>query len=113
MPTVGLTRVLDIWPTLAALPSHALQALESEALYLKYKPRQEADIVRLRKEDGRSLPPNLNYLDIAGLSHELKAKLERVRPRTLGQASRIDGMTPSALSNILSHLQQRDRAKAS
>lgn len=113
MPAVGLSRVLEIWPALKSMPAHALEALESEALYVRYAGRQEADIIRLRKEDARSLPPDLTYAAIAGLSYELTAKLERVRPRTLGQASRIDGMTPSALGIILNYLRQRERVKAS
>jgi tRNA uridine 5-carboxymethylaminomethyl modification enzyme len=86
--------------------------LEAEALYAGYIHRQEADIAALRREDGLALPAGLDYAAMPSLSAELRTKLQKVRPGTLGQASRIDGMTPAALAVILGHVKRRDRQSA-
>jgi tRNA uridine 5-carboxymethylaminomethyl modification enzyme len=74
--------------------------------------RQDSDIAALRREDGLVLPEGLDYASMPSLSAELRHKLQRVRPATLGQASRIDGMTPAALAVILGHVKRRDRQSA-
>jgi tRNA uridine 5-carboxymethylaminomethyl modification enzyme len=89
-----------------------VEALEAEALYAGYIQRQEADIAALRREDGLALPASLDYGTMPSLSAELCHKLQMVRPATLGQASRIDGMTPAALAVILGHVKRRDRQSA-
>ena len=109
MPEVGLQRVKSIWPQFSELPGFALQALEADALYAGYIDRQEADIRALRKEEQLSLSSGLDYTAIPSLSAELRQKLGRVRPATLGQAARIDGMTPAALAALLGHVKRRER----
>ncbi len=109
MPEVGLQRVKSIWPQLSELPGFALEALEADALYAGYIDRQEADIRALRKEEQLSLSSGLDYTAIPSLSAELRQKLGRVRPATLGQAARIDGMTPAALAALLGHVKRRER----
>ncbi|MGH6908338.1 MAG: tRNA uridine-5-carboxymethylaminomethyl(34) synthesis enzyme MnmG, partial [Aestuariivirga sp.] len=111
MPAIGLERVKAIWPELGRLPPFAIAALEADALYAGYIPRQEADILALRKEEQLLLPACLDYGAIAGLSAELRQKLARINPATLGQAARIDGMTPAALATLLSHVKRRDARK--
>lgn len=112
MPEVGWPGVTGLWPQLAALPPDVVEALEAEALYAGYLDRQDADIAALRREDGLSLPAGLDYGAMPSLSAELRQKLQKVQPATLGQASRIDGMTPAALAVILGHVKRRDRKTA-
>ncbi|MCA3574225.1 MAG: tRNA uridine-5-carboxymethylaminomethyl(34) synthesis enzyme MnmG [Aestuariivirga sp.] len=112
MPEVGWLGVSRIWPELMSLGADVMEALEAEALYAGYMQRQESDIAALRREDGLALPEGLDYAAMPSLSAELRHKLQRVRPATLGQASRIDGMTPAALAVILGHAKRRDRQSA-
>jgi tRNA uridine 5-carboxymethylaminomethyl modification enzyme len=94
------------WPSLRALPRFAREALEADALYSGYLARQEADIAALRKDEALILPTNLDYGVIPSLSAELRQKLARTRPSSIGQAARIDGMTPAALSTLLGHVRR-------
>ncbi len=112
MADVGWAGVTGLWPELKALRPDVVEALEAEALYAGYIQRQDADIAALRKEDQLVLPANLDYASMPSLSAELRQKLTKVRPATLGQASRIDGMTPAALAVILGHAKRRDRQSA-
>ncbi len=111
VPEVGLDRVKTIWPQLGDLPAFAIASLEADALYSGYIHRQEADIVALRKEEQLTLPTSLDYGTIPSLSAELRQKLARINPATLGQAARIDGMTPAALAALLSHVKRRETRK--
>ena len=101
-----------IWPELAGLAADVVEALEAEALYAGYIDRQKSDIDAMRKEEHLPLPDDLDYSNMPSLSAELRQKLSRVRPATLGQASRIDGMTPAALAVLLGHMRRRDRKSA-
>ncbi|MGE0006338.1 MAG: tRNA uridine-5-carboxymethylaminomethyl(34) synthesis enzyme MnmG [Parvibaculaceae bacterium] len=111
-PDIGYDRVAVLWPEFAALPRYAREALEADALYSGYLARQEADIVALRRDESLTLPVTLDYMAIPSLSAELRQKLARIRPVSLGQAARIDGMTPAALTAILGHL-RRGQIRAS
>lgn len=112
MSEIGWAGVCDIWPRLRSLRADVVEALEAEALYSGYLQRQEADIAALKREEQMALPPNLDYSAMPSVSAELRQKLMRVRPATLGQAARIDGMTPAALAVILGHVRRRDRQSA-
>jgi tRNA uridine 5-carboxymethylaminomethyl modification enzyme len=112
VPEIGWHGISALWPELASLTPDVVEALEAEALYSGYFQRQEADIAALRREDGLALPASLDYAAMLSLSSELRHKLQMVRPATLGQASRIDGMTPVALAVILGHVKRRDRQSA-
>jgi tRNA uridine 5-carboxymethylaminomethyl modification enzyme len=83
--------------------------MEIEAAYAGYLDRQEADIVAFRKDEDMRLPADLDYRAIGGLSNEAKDKLSNVRPATLGQAARIEGMTPGAITAVLGHLKRTAR----
>ena len=109
MPDIGWDRICELWPQLRGLRPDVVEALEAEALYAGYLQRQDADIAALRKEERSALPADLDYAAMPSLSSELRQKLTTVRPATLGQASRIDGMTPAALAVILGHVKRRDR----
>jgi tRNA uridine 5-carboxymethylaminomethyl modification enzyme len=107
MPEVGPEKVSKIWPEIAALPEFAKEALFADSLYAGYSARQMADVVALRKEDQIQLPADIDYSSLPSLSIEIRQKLIRVQPRTLGQASRIEGMTPAALACLLGHIKRQ------
>jgi tRNA uridine 5-carboxymethylaminomethyl modification enzyme len=102
-PDVGLTELARVWPEIAGWPDFAAEQVEIEAAYAGYLDRQAADVVAFRKDEDLALPDDLDYAGIGGLSSEAREKLAAVRPRTLGQASRIEGVTPGALTALLAH----------
>lgn len=95
---VTVARLAAIWPELAEIDPVIAARIETDAHYAVYLERQEADIAAFRRDENLALPDALDYAAIAGLSAELRGKLAFLRPRTIGQAQRIDGMTPSALT---------------
>lgn len=86
----------------------ALRQIKRDALYSNYIERQAQDILTLQKEDALKLDTDLDYGSIQGLSNELRVKLERIRPESVGQASRIEGMTPAALMLLISKVRSKD-----
>jgi len=96
--------VAQIWPALEALHADAREQLEIEAVYSGYLHRQQADVDAFRRDEALPIPDGFDYGQLAGLSNELCEKLEQVRPATLGQAARIDGMTPAALTLVLAYV---------
>jgi tRNA uridine 5-carboxymethylaminomethyl modification enzyme len=111
-PEIAFDGVARIWPAFGELPRFAREALEADALYARYLPRQEADIIALRKDEALRLPSDLDYQQVPSLSTEIRQKLSRIRPQTLGQASRIDGVTPAALAQLLGYIRRRDFAQS-
>lgn len=105
-PEMSLARLAGIWPELGHFDAVTTAALETEALYAVYLNRQDADIAAFRRDEARVLPADLDYQAVTGLSNEVRQKLEAVRPTTLGQASRIDGVTPASLTLLLAHLRK-------
>jgi tRNA uridine 5-carboxymethylaminomethyl modification enzyme len=103
-PEVDMARLGRIWPELGQIAPDIAEQLEIDAHYAGYLDRQEADIVAFRRDESLLVPDDFDYTTVAGLSTECRVKLGAVRPRTLGQAARIDGMTPSALTLILAHI---------
>ena len=97
----ALTR---IWPELGAMEPQIVEQLEIDAQYAGYLNRQDADIVAFRRDEGRALPAGLDYGAVIGLSNEVRQKLEAIRPATLGQASRIEGVTAAALTLVLAYV---------
>lgn len=97
-PSVSLARLREIWPELGEIDPVTAERVETDARYAVYLDRQQADIESFRRDEQLALPESLDYAAIAGLSSELRGKLSFLRPRTIGQAQRIDGMTPSALT---------------
>jgi tRNA uridine 5-carboxymethylaminomethyl modification enzyme len=104
LPEVDVARLACIWPELGAIPCDIAEQLEIDAHYAGYLDRQEADIVAFRRDESLALPPDFNYDAMVGLSTECRMKLTAVKPLTLGQAARIDGMTPAALTLVLAQL---------
>ncbi len=106
LPDVTLDRLADLWPEVSGWSPVVREQIEVDALYSGYIQRQAADVAAFRKDENLRLPADLTYASVGGLSHELREKLERIRPATLGQASRIEGMTPSALTALLAHVRR-------
>jgi tRNA uridine 5-carboxymethylaminomethyl modification enzyme len=102
-PNHGIADIARIWPEFGALDPKIATQLETDAKYAVYLDRQAADVARFRRDEAAELPDALDYEGIPGLSNELRQKLGQVRPRTLGQANRIDGMTPAALALVAVH----------
>src|SRR5690242_1324486 len=110
-PEIGLAEVQRIWPELAAIePSIAIH-LEIDAKYDVYLKRQIADVDAFRRDEGLVLA-DIDYEDVPGLSNEARAKLRARQPRTVGQAGRIDGMTPAALGILAAYLRREARRKS-
>ncbi|UOK72243.1 tRNA uridine-5-carboxymethylaminomethyl(34) synthesis enzyme MnmG [Ancylobacter polymorphus] len=101
-PQVSWADICRIWPEAQAEEARIGEQVEVDAKYAVYLHRQEADIAAFRREEAAELA-EMDYRGLAGLSNELKAKLESIRPRTIGQAGRIDGMTPAALALLAAH----------
>ena len=99
--------LIGVWPALAAWPAFVREQVEIDAAYLGYLDRQDADIALFRRDEGLSLPGDLDYSLLGGLSNEVREKLSAVRPATLGQAARIEGVTPGAITSLLAHVRRR------
>jgi len=105
-PEVDVARLVAIWPELTEIAPDVAEQLEIEARYTTYLQRQAADIADFRREESLSLPAELDFAALAGLSGELRSLLDRVRPRTLGAAARLPGMTPAALTLLYRHVKR-------
>ena len=103
---MDISRLVTSFPQLAGLSAKIREQIEIEASYAVYIERQEADIVAMRKEESRRIPADFDYSAMPGLSNELVQKLERNRPVNLGQAARIEGITPAALTLILAYIRK-------
>ena len=112
-PSISFEDLRLAIPALSSVSRETSEAMEVEAQYAGYLDRQAADIAALRKDEALRLPQSLDYSLIGGLSTEVRIKLEAVRPTTLGQASRIEGVTPGALTALLAHVRRRGPKKAS
>jgi tRNA uridine 5-carboxymethylaminomethyl modification enzyme len=111
-PGIDLASLTRLWPEIEALGRKIADQLAVDARYAVYLKRQEIDIAAFRKEESVAIPLDFAFARIAGLSNELRQKLERDRPASLGQAARLDGMTPVALMLLLAHLKKGSRWKS-
>lgn len=102
-PAIGWSDLARAWPELSAVSPQVQERLETDATYAVYLDRQQADIAAYRRDEGIVLEEDLDFRDLPGLSNEVKAKLDLVRPKTLGQAARIEGITPAALTLLAAH----------
>ncbi|MCI4645143.1 MAG: tRNA uridine-5-carboxymethylaminomethyl(34) synthesis enzyme MnmG, partial [Hyphomonadaceae bacterium] len=103
---INFAKLRSAWPELADVPEDLAEQVEIEAQYAGYIERQRADVAAMRADEALIIPENLNYAEVGGLSNEVRIKLEAVRPRTVGQASRIEGVTPGALTALLGHVRK-------
>lgn len=102
-PDCSPSTLAAIWPELGTLPATALERLRTDAVYSVYLDRQSGDIAAFRRDEDALLPGDLEFADLPGLSHEVRAKLAAARPQSLGQASRLEGITPAALTILAAH----------
>ncbi|GLK52873.1 tRNA uridine-5-carboxymethylaminomethyl(34) synthesis enzyme MnmG [Maricaulis virginensis] len=105
-PDIAWSDLAPIWPELDGIAPDIVEQIEIDALYAGYIDRQQADILAFRRDEAVRLPRDLDYRVVGGLSNEAREKLERARPETLGQASRIEGVTPGALTAVLAHVKR-------
>jgi tRNA uridine 5-carboxymethylaminomethyl modification enzyme len=112
-PNIAIADLAKIWPRFAGLPPKIAEQVEIDAKYDVYLSRQAADIAAYRRDESLELPDGLDYSQLRGLSNEVRQKLNAARPRTIGQAARMDGVTPAALTLLVAHLKRNGRvAKA-
>jgi tRNA uridine 5-carboxymethylaminomethyl modification enzyme len=111
-PDVDLARLATIWPELGHFTPEIAEQVEIEAHYAGYLDRQSAEIVAFRRDEALALPDDLDYGAVGGLSTEMREKLSRARPANLGQASRLEGVTPAALTALLAHVRKSGRKAA-
>ena len=111
-PDITLETLTKIWPELDELTPAIAEQITIDAAYAGYLDRQDADIAAFRKDENLALPADLNYAAIAALSTEIRNKLTKARPETLGAASRIPGVTPAALTALLRYVRKTGTKKA-
>jgi tRNA uridine 5-carboxymethylaminomethyl modification enzyme len=106
-PTIGFDELAVLWPQILAWAPAVREQIEIDASYAGYLDRQAADVTAFRRDEDLNLPAELDYAAVGGLSNEVRSKLAAVRPLTLGQAARIEGVTPGALTALLAHVRRR------
>jgi tRNA uridine 5-carboxymethylaminomethyl modification enzyme len=108
-PDITVGRLAAIWPELGGWAPALAERLETDATYAVYLVRQAADIAAYRRDESIVLPETLDFIGLPGLSNEVRSKLDLVRPRTLGQAARIEGVTPAAITLLAAHARRPGR----
>ncbi|WP_289034959.1 tRNA uridine-5-carboxymethylaminomethyl(34) synthesis enzyme MnmG [uncultured Roseibium sp.] len=111
-PDVTFSQLVEVWPELETVGEAIAEQVATDALYAVYLERQAADIAALKRDEALEIPAGFDFNALVGLSNEVKQKLDTVRPSTLGQASRMDGVTPAALTLLLSHIKRQSRKGA-
>ena len=109
-PEIGWAQVRAVWPELSAIDPAIAVHLEIDAKYDVYLKRQTADVDAFRRDEGLILS-GIDYSAVPGLSNEARSKLKAARPRTVGQAGRLDGLTPAALGILAAYLRRETRRK--
>jgi tRNA uridine 5-carboxymethylaminomethyl modification enzyme len=104
LPDVDFPILARIWPQIGGFEPEIAEQIEIDAQYAGYLDRQDADILAFRRDEARALPANLDYTAVIGLSNEVRQKLNHIRPATLGQAARIEGVTAAALTLVLAYV---------
>jgi tRNA uridine 5-carboxymethylaminomethyl modification enzyme len=103
---VNMAKIRQIFNDIPAFQNSVENQVEIDAHYMGYLKRQERDIKSFKKDESVIIPENINYENLSGLSNEVKSKLVSIKPKTLGQAIRIDGITPAAVIILLSHIKK-------
>jgi len=111
-PHVTISDLAKIWPRLGELAPNVAEQIEIDAKYDVYLSRQAADIAAYRRDESFELPNDFDYASLPGLSNEMKQKLQVHRPRTIGHAGRIDGVTPAALTLLVAHVRRGKKTSA-
>ena len=105
--SVNMDKIRQIWPEIQYISREIDEQIEINSHYRGYLKKQKADIIAFKRDENLIIPENLNYDDFSGLSNEIKSKFKKIRPKTMGQALRIDGVTPAAVYILLSHLKRK------
>jgi len=104
---VDMQKIREIWPNIPFFDDKIDEQLEINAHYKGYLKKQKADILAFKRDENLIIPDKINYDDLSGLSNEVKDKFKQIKPKTMGQALRIDGITPAAVYILLSHVKRK------
>jgi tRNA uridine 5-carboxymethylaminomethyl modification enzyme len=110
-PNISIADLAKVWPRFGEIDAKITEQIEIDAKYDVYLSRQAADVAAYRRDESFALPDDLDYAVLPGLSNEARQKLMTQKPRTIGHAGRIDGVTPAALTLLVAHV-KRGRGKA-
>ena len=105
--SVDMLKIREIWPQIKYVSREIDEQLEINSHYKGYLKKQNADILAFKRDENLVIPNNLNYDQFSSLSNEVKSKFKQIKPKTMGQALRIDGITPAAVYILLSHLKRK------
>ena len=105
--SVNMDKIREIWPEIKYVSREIDEQIEINSHYKGYLNKQNEDIIAFKRDENLIIPDNLNYDKFSGLSNEAKYKFKKIRPKTMGQALRIDGITPAAAYILLSHLKRK------
>tara|TARA_B000000437_G_scaffold131867_1_gene95588 strand:- start:835 stop:2706 length:1872 start_codon:yes stop_codon:yes gene_type:complete len=105
--SVNMIKIREIWPEIKYISREIDEQIEIKAHYKGYLKKQNADILAFKRDENLKIPENIDYDQFSGLSNEVKSKFKEIRPKTLGQALRIDGITPAAVYILLSHVKRK------
>ena len=104
---VDMKKIREIWPEIPIFTKEIDEQIKINAHYRGYLKKQKADILAFKRDENLIIPNKINYDSLSGLSNEVKAKFNQIKPRTMGQALRIDGITPAAVYILLSHVKRK------
>ena len=104
---VDMKKIREIWNEIPFYNNEIDEQIEINAHYRGYLKKQKADILAFKRDENLSIPDEVNYDILSGLSNEVKIKFKEIRPKTMGQALRIDGITPAAVYILLSHVKRK------
>jgi len=104
---VKMSKIREIWPHIPFFDKEIDEQIEINAHYVGYLKKQKADILAFKRDENLIIPKNIDYDSLSGLSNEVKTKFKQIAPKTMGQALRIDGITPAAVYILLSHLKRK------
>ena len=105
--SVNMRKIREIWSDIPFFSREIDEQVEINAHYRGYLKKQKADILAFKRDENLIIPDKINYDGLSGLSNEVKAKFKEIKPKTMGQALRIDGITPAALNILLSHVKRK------
>ena len=105
--SVNMIKIREIWPEIKYISREIDEQIEINSHYKGYLKKQNADIIAFKRDENLKIPENIDYYQFSGLSNEVKSKFKQIRPKTLGQALRIDGITPAAVYILLSHVKRK------
>tara|TARA_Y100000741_G_scaffold97219_1_gene72244 strand:- start:329 stop:922 length:594 start_codon:yes stop_codon:yes gene_type:complete len=104
---VNMHKIREIWPDIPKFNKEIDEQVEIRSHYIGYMEKQKSDILSFKRDENLIIPKNIDYDKLSGLSNEVKDKFKNIKPKTLGQALRIDGITPAAVYTLLSHVKRK------